>query len=97
MTHPAFWMVALGVLMPSMIRLETPGLLPVKEAGVKPLATTTWAAVADLTSTEVRLEAGSLQSIEKDATDVWRHPLLGKVVRFAAKPELSSGAYYVQT
>ena len=52
---------------PSMMRLETPGLLPVKEAGVKPLATTTWAAVADLTSTAVRLEAGNLQSTQKEA------------------------------
>ena len=50
-----------------MMRLETPGLLPVKAAGVKPLATTTWAAVADLISTAVRLEAGSLQNTHNEA------------------------------
>ena len=66
MTYPAFWRVALGVVRPSMMRLETPGLLPVKEAGVKPLATTTWAAVADLTSTAARLEAGSLQNTQME-------------------------------
>ena len=73
-THPAFWRVALGVLMLSMIRLVTPGLMPVKEAGVKPLATMTWAAVADLTSTLVRVEAGSLDDIQKEALNYCKTP-----------------------
>lgn len=48
------------MFMPVTVREATPGLLPVKEAGLKPLATTTWAAVADFTSTELKLDAGSL-------------------------------------
>lgn len=58
--HPAFWSVALGVVMPVTRSPETPGLLPVNEPGVKPLATTTWAAVADFTSTLLRVDAGNL-------------------------------------
>ena len=39
--HPEFWSMALGVVMPATVSPETPGLLPVKEAGEKPLPTMT--------------------------------------------------------
>ena len=48
------------MFMPVTVREATPGLLPVKEAGLKPLATTTWTAVAALTSKELKVDAGSL-------------------------------------
>lgn len=52
----------MGVVMPVTLSVLTPGLLAVKDPGVKPPATITCAAVADLTSTVPRADAGSLQA-----------------------------------
>ena len=52
----------MGVVMPVTLSVLTPGLLAVNVPGVKPLATITCAAVADLTSTVPRADAGSLHA-----------------------------------
>ena len=70
MRYPEFRSLAVGVVIPVTVRPETPGLLPVKEPGEKPLATTTCDATADLTSTLLKAEAGSLHTTAWRAGDI---------------------------
>ena len=71
--HPEFCSLTLSDLRPLTWRVETPLFTAVKEDGLKAPMTTTWTAVAGLTSTLSSCEAGSLR-MQMNTTDLRQAP-----------------------